>query len=691
MTEKIQKVINDMYANKTEVVYQEFQEIVPQIQNICNNYLEENSSEEASVKVQNLIRNILREYEKMDIVALADILQYDLLEDVCYHKSTIELRDNMHEKEFLKKNISALEKRGISISDEKEYNRIENSTERCFISRVSPEKAAKKWGMFIEEIEDYATLFVFGLSEGSHIRELVKRTNDTNQIVVYEPSEEHFISVINVFDLSDLIENERIDLFIDNINGAGLWSNINSNITYSNRKVVKWYVLPNYDISYTDIMNQYLRSIMNQMRLCDLGRNLALGEENKILLNMRHNTFDRIKQYHISQLKKEFERISIESTPAVLVSAGPSLDKNIEQLRGIYKKAFIVVVDTALKSMVGHKINFHMGVTVDPVKPVSMFENEEICNIPMLVDMYSNNDVIKMHKGKRFYCDNYNDFLPLYIDEKNKNEGKQIKKHETVYLSTGGSVANNAFSFLVYLGFKTIILVGQDLAFTDDKAHTGDAYDSEEENKKHVEESPSICYVKDIYGNDVKTDLQMYSYINWFESQADKYKGEIDVVDATEGGARIAGTKIMTLKDAIDEYCNNTVDITKILTEVEPAYSEEEIKYLFKELHDLKDNMVEAKTLIRKNIQFYRNILEGISDIKGLIENINENNVYLQNMAVYNLIVRYSQRIEYEINENVFAKDEDSIEVIAKKYIRLYEGYLESIKRIVEDWSEYEL
>ncbi len=626
----------------------------------------------------------------MDIVALADILQYDLLEDVCYSKSATEICDNTPKKEFLKRNISALEKRGISISKEKEYNRTENSTERYFVSRVSPEKAAKKWGLFVEEIEDYATLFVFGLSEGSHIRELVKKTNDTNHIVIYEPSEINFFSVINEYDLSDVIENERIDLFIDSINGSGLWSNITSNISYSNRKVVKWYVLPNYDISYTDAMNQYLRSIMNQMRLCDLGRNLALGEESKILLNMRNNIFDRIKEYHVSQLKKKFEMINLQNIPAVLVSAGPSLDKNIEQLRGIFEKAFIVVVDTALKSMVGHKIKFHMGVTVDPVKPVSMFENEEICNLPMLVDMYSNDDVIKMHKGKRFYCDNYNDFLPLYINEKNEKNGVQIKKYETVYLSTGGSVANNAFSFLVYLGFKTIILVGQDLAFTDDRAHTGAAYESEEENKKHVEESPSICYVKDIYGNDVKTDLQMYSYINWFESQADRYKGKIDVVDATEGGAYIAGTKIMTLKDAIDKYCNKTVDFAKAIGEVECAYSDEEIQYLYKELHHLKENMVQAEVLIKKNIQYYKDILEEKADIKCILENINENNVYLQSMSVYNLIVRYSQKIEYEINENVYAKDEDSIEVIAEKYIRLYEGYLESIKRIEEDWSEHD-
>ena len=37
---------------------------------------------------------------------------------------------------------------------------------------------------------------------------------------------------------------------------------------------------------------------------------------------------------------------------------------------------------------------------------------------------------------------------------------------ENDFIDSGGSVANSAFSVARYLGFKNIILIGQDLAFT---------------------------------------------------------------------------------------------------------------------------------------------------------------------------------------------------------------------------------
>ncbi len=58
--------------------------------------------------------------------------------------------------------------------------------------------------------------------------------------------------------------------------------------------------------------------------------------------------------------------------------------------------------------------------------------------------------------------------------QKKSSKKDQMKILE---LPTGGSVANSAFSFAQQLGAKTIVLVGQDLALTDNKTHADGTFE----------------------------------------------------------------------------------------------------------------------------------------------------------------------------------------------------------------------
>ena len=40
---------------------------------------------------------------------------------------------------------------------------------------------------------------------------------------------------------------------------------------------------------------------------------------------------------------------------------------------------------------------------------------------------------------------------------------------------------------------------------------------------------------------------------------------DIDVIDATEGGALIRGTRLMKLSDVVDQYCNNDFELYFLL------------------------------------------------------------------------------------------------------------------------------
>src|SRR5437764_344282 len=52
--------------------------------------------------------------------------------------------------------------------------------------------------------------------------------------------------------------------------------------------------------------------------------------------------------------------------PAIIVSAGPSLDRNIPKLRKFHDRGLMIAVDTALRPLLGAGIYPQLVVSVDP-------------------------------------------------------------------------------------------------------------------------------------------------------------------------------------------------------------------------------------------------------------------------------------------------------------------------------------
>ncbi len=81
-----------------------------------------------------------------------------------------------------------------------------------------------------------------------------------------------------------------------------------------------------------------------------------------IVLNDEHiNTFwnnitDIINQYGVGTLTNELKNNDSENYAAFIVSAGPSLDKNVDELKKIQGRAMIMAVDTALKPLLKKKV-----------------------------------------------------------------------------------------------------------------------------------------------------------------------------------------------------------------------------------------------------------------------------------------------------------------------------------------------
>ncbi len=109
----------------------------------------------------------------------------------------------------------------------------------------------------------------------------------------------------------------------------------------------------------------------------------------------------------------------------------------------------------------------------------------------------------------------------------------------------GGSITTALLGMVRSAGFKTIILMGQDLAYDENGfSHTGGEREERENDQ----------WLEGIYGGKVRVRSDWVLFLKSFEKEIREHP-EMTVIDATEGGALIHGSAVMTMREAIDLYC----------------------------------------------------------------------------------------------------------------------------------------
>ncbi len=230
--------------------------------------------------------------------------------------------------------------------------------------------------------------------------------------------------------------------------------------------------------------------------------------------------------------------------PAIVVSAGPSLDKNIDLLAEVQNKALIIAVGTSLKPLLKRGIKPHLVVAIDGDK--KHYEHFRDITVPddvaFVCDAMIYPRILDEIPGKKFLCDTCDTaikkWLYSYFDR-------------SCSIDSGFSVATTAYSLAKKMGSSPVIFIGQDLSYADD-GHTHAGWTT---FQNQVIESNSEFNVK-VRGNtqqEVYTSHVFLSTLRWFE-RAIRQDNTL-CVNATEGGARIEGTEVMSLKEAMQTYC----------------------------------------------------------------------------------------------------------------------------------------
>lgn len=441
-------------------------------------------------------------------------------------------------------------------------------------------------------------IFVYGLGNGMYVRKFLERAREDCSIVVHEPSFRIFKKVLNEFDISDLLENKR--LFFT------FWPGEENQIMeeYYRRTLGYTDLDSSKGAQYLNYTRMFPKECMNFVQAISSSRNVALAD--RIVIerfgdNFLNNLFNNLHYFVESKSLFELINRSEKGLPAIAVSAGPSLDKNIKELKRAKGKAIIISTDTAMRPLCNNGIIPDIGIIVDGKKDARYISNEVAQKVPLVCGTKSGNEFLSLHKGDKYFIyDNCTHIEAFFrsIDKVFPN------------LEAGGSVATVCFDLAKEFEAKCIILVGQDLAYTGDKTHSADTVRGEK--KTAVEDLEHPVMSVDIYGNPIRTSREFDAYREWFEIQIEK-NPDLNVIDATEGGVKIKGTKIMTLDDAINTYCTESYDIDSMFDDPKDLFNENERRQFIDFIKKIPGDLSELK-------QFVKRILADYTQMRRLVE-----------------------------------------------------------------------
>lgn len=388
----------------------------------------------------------------------------------------------------------------------------------------------------LENINLESIIIIFGLGCGEHISELLDKISHSNKVIIFEPNISILKSFVDLELAKKILSDNRV--FISKCDEQAVNNVLLCTINEININNIEYVHYANYDNLYELEYNQ-LYSILKQYiynKIIELNTSLKFSK--KYFESYMSNLDIVVQSCFINSIKNKYK-----GYPAVIVSAGPSLDKNIHLLKDVQDKIIIIAGGRTLKPLlnIGIKPDFICSFDLQGYS-YDLIKEYLDSDVPLVYNELSNVNVVHDYKSRKIY---FTDIMLGGITDK-------IINYKVDGLFQGGSVAHICMSFAEYLGCNPIIFIGQDLAYTNNKLHADSA-------KTFFVDPIDKLYVDDINGEKVLTT----SVFNYYRKRIEEFIGEKTdriFINATEGGANIKGTEIKTLDETIKDHCENTID-----------------------------------------------------------------------------------------------------------------------------------
>lgn len=431
---------------------------------------------------------------------------------------------------------------------------IRHADRSCFVhSTFNPLVEAQRWA---QEINTVASDFivVVGLGLGYHVEALVDG-RPWQTVVVIEPTPDLFVAAMLARDQRRWLTHPRLDMVVTvDAKEAATWLFMRHRKQLLNQaKFVVWPATSRYATDFVSTFNNQLLDLLRAARV-----NLATSW--KFSTIWIENFFTNLDAM-VSDPGIESFLTSFRGRPGIIVAAGPSLERNEHLLTQAKGRAVMIAAGSAINPLLKRGIQPDLLVSVDPGEAnYRHFEHLRIPDVPLVYVPTIFSRIVQEYVGPRFVAamDRF-PFIGWFLKQLGQSRAS---------LASGPSVANVAWDLALKMGLNPIVLVGQDLAYTNLRSHAEGAV-----HRRTIEVTPEqigsrYFEVESVDGGTVLTDRPMNSMKFWFEDRISHAPQGHITIDATEGGAKIRGTKIMSLQEVIETYCIDSFDPHVTLLEI---------------------------------------------------------------------------------------------------------------------------
>lgn len=423
-------------------------------------------------------------------------------------------------------------------------NIINNQTQ-AYLYESPAKEVEQKIIDFEEKYSRYQSLFLYGIGNGIFVKSILGNTSHS-RIIVFEPELEILFIAFSLIDFSKDIYSERLIIFYPPIvRFIELYTVAKFNDVMLSSRLYDLHICndfyeKNYEENIVEINKDIIRAIKQVI--------LELGNDSRdTLIGIKHTTKNIPLVFENIPIKNLIEKRKKQAKTAIIVSTGPSLFKQLNLLKKVASYTTIICIDASYPILKKHGIKPHYVTTIERVELTSKFFKEPISSfdegIIFLTASLTHEKTIENLKGREVcYV-----FRPLSYE-------RGFDDNTFGYMGGGPSAAHMAFDLATYLEHEEVILIGQDLAFSQTGASHSKGHIFKSTEIKPNELNPEFAPK---YGGDgnIETTTVWNLFRNYFEHiiAARNKDNKFLVYNCTQGGARIAGTVELPFSDMVKE------------------------------------------------------------------------------------------------------------------------------------------
>lgn len=517
-------------------------------------------------------------------------------------------------------------------------------------------------------LDDVSFLYVYGIGLGYHYEAIKKwlEGNPERKVVFIEDDEEVIYRFFETELAQDFLNNPQARLFLidpkkDNLH---LYNHLSVLSLRQKRETAAI-------TSYFFYKKNMLKQIAAQLDFICTTLSSIMGEYVQHSLGFLRNYFLNLVQLPNSAVATLTEN-QFKGVPAIICGAGPSLNKNIHLLKNLADKALIIAGGTAINALNAGGLNPHIGAGIDPnTYQYARYIANQAFEVPFYYRARLNNKALSTVHGEKVYITGTGGHHVSDWIEDQLNIPRMP-------LDEGSNVVNMSVSLAHALGCDPIVVVGVDLAYSQEQSYAQgvNAHAIHDQKTQFFTKNPNEepIHKKDIYGNPVVTLWKWVAESLWFGRYAKKNQQKL--INATEGGIGFPDVPNLTLEEVAAAHMTKSYDLSgrlhqAIQNAAMPAeVTQERILKLMNTLvasldrcADIYDQMISAWKeysvhLLMEDEPLPEGVPPKITTLIGKLENEEAYKAILQTFNFTYIPVLYEKGTEYDFHPAFYSPRE---------------------------------